>query len=368
MSLIALYDRDFVCSDNNIMFNLQLMKLANYHRARRDMVSFITDLTRAPYYTKVYYRQNNPWVSFPSDLYSYDNIDIGGYAVNPTYEALPEEAENQLADYTLYDRALQKRGVGERELEQVKQQRVLNHYQLSYDGQHISEYNWRIAREGKSLGPNGHFFIHDNNILPYEKEFQEYLDLFYLNTTNKRAYYSFQFPVILHKDTIVRAAPYPLYKHSAPITVPEKLTLREAPAYFSSVRSYYSAGLNIHFAIPQFSTTLQQCDCFIYLCSMALIAQAYGQVFAYTYDHMPLAAQPVAESLQGWNSAPATQGKIKLETPLYDFLQVGVAHCDCPTHLAWREMQKMMRYRPELKRLLEMRPIDVLNNKGVIRL
>lgn len=73
------------------------------------MVSLITDLSRAPYYTKVYYRQNNPELSFPKELYQYDNIDIGGFAVNSVCEPLLNGAENILPDIDLYNHEISKR-------------------------------------------------------------------------------------------------------------------------------------------------------------------------------------------------------------------------------------------------------------------
>ena len=61
------------------------MKLATYYKARNEIVGLITDLSHANHCEKVYYRHDDINIPAPDDLYKYDNIDIGGYAIYDKY-------------------------------------------------------------------------------------------------------------------------------------------------------------------------------------------------------------------------------------------------------------------------------------------
>ena len=67
---IALYDADRIYALKNKKPipppNFQLMKLSTYLNRQREMVSFISDLSRAPYYEKIYYFQEDISIPFAS--------------------------------------------------------------------------------------------------------------------------------------------------------------------------------------------------------------------------------------------------------------------------------------------------------------
>lgn len=130
--MIALYDRDFIERPIDALYNLQLMKLSTYYKQQREMVSLITDLSRARYYSKIIYRQINPNLSFPMELYQYPNIEIGGYGVEGKYIALPEEIENCQPDVSLYESEWQK---ASKEILLTKTHEKIHRYQTR--GSHI---------------------------------------------------------------------------------------------------------------------------------------------------------------------------------------------------------------------------------------
>lgn len=66
-------------------YNIQIMKLSSYYKQRRELVSLITNLSRAKYYTKVYYRHNDVNLKFPAEIYELPDVELGGYAINPKY-------------------------------------------------------------------------------------------------------------------------------------------------------------------------------------------------------------------------------------------------------------------------------------------
>ena len=94
---IALYDADRIYALKNKKPipppNFQLMKLSTYLNRQREMVSFISDLSRAPYYEKVYYFQEDASVPFSPEIVQYENIELCGYAVNKRYKPMKKEVE-----------------------------------------------------------------------------------------------------------------------------------------------------------------------------------------------------------------------------------------------------------------------------------
>ena len=94
---IALYDADRIYALKNKKPipppNFQLMKLSTYLNRQREMVSFISDLSRAPYYEKVYYFQEDISIPFSPEIVQYENIELCGYAVNKKYKPMKKEAE-----------------------------------------------------------------------------------------------------------------------------------------------------------------------------------------------------------------------------------------------------------------------------------
>lgn len=178
---IGLYDRDFLANPATCVYNLQLMKLATYYKARNEIVGLITDLSHANHCEKVYYRHDDINIPAPDDLYKYDNIDIGGYAIYDKYIPLKPEIEKCEPDYTIYEPFWEKAS------KKYKKERVFHtcqiagtHVQLSRDGKHLTneEINFKVEPKPR------HIILHDNHIEEIEGYCAKLKELGSPRTTN----------------------------------------------------------------------------------------------------------------------------------------------------------------------------------------
>lgn len=102
---IAFFDADRAgCTGELTIWNLHLMKMSTYYRRRREMVSMITDISRARYYEKVCYFQDDLDITPPEGLERYDNIEFFGIAINGDYGNIPDEIEACPYDTSIYEK------------------------------------------------------------------------------------------------------------------------------------------------------------------------------------------------------------------------------------------------------------------------
>lgn len=99
--MIGLYDRDFIENLKKPFFNIQLMKMSTYYKNKREMVSYVTDLSRAKYYTTIFYFQDNPQFSFAPEIAMNQNIVVMGRAFGIT--ELAPDIEKCEPDVTIYE-------------------------------------------------------------------------------------------------------------------------------------------------------------------------------------------------------------------------------------------------------------------------
>ena len=365
MSSIGFYDRDLMEKDNEIRFNLQLMKLSAYHRRCRDMVSLITDLSRAPYYTKIYYRQNNPELQFPKEIYQYNNIEVGGFAVNPTYEPLPNRIENILPDITLYDKEVNKYKLSVIRERQLRSQQGVMHIQLTDDGEKISDFSWEQAYEMKHFGQKKHFIIHDTAIAPYEKEIPEFFDAFFTNMDdNHPINILFQYPIEVQKETVINLAQYGFNEWTAPIYVNGCLNSKEAIDFFSRKNLNRDGTTKVIFSLPSAPTYLSQCNLFLQVLEDSLMAQTYTKVYNYITPKMSPQVMALFEQINWWSASNARLGGQTLS--FEDALKKSASIGQYDAIPAWRELQKIEKMYPRVRRLATITPTQVKKNGGKI--
>lgn len=367
MSSIAFYDRDFMEKDNEIRFNLQLMKLSSYHKRCRDMVSLITDLSRAPYYTKVYYRQNNPELSFPKELYQYDNIDIGGFAVNSVYEPLLNGAENILPDIDLYNREISKRKFTPNRRIQLQSQQGVMHLQLTADGEKISDFSWNQAEEMKHFGQKKHIIVHDTAIAPYEKEIPSFFETFFTNMDdNHPVNILFQYPLEMEKETVLSLARWGFNIWTAPIYVKGCLDSKEALKFFSRKNLNRDGTTKVIFSLPGAQTYLAQCNLFLQVLEDSLMAQTYTKVYNYITPPMGEQMTSLFERINWWSAYNARRGEKTL--CFEDTLREDIRNQHYDAVPALRELEKIERMFPKARRLATITPTEVKKNGGIIPL
>ena len=174
---IALYDADRIYALKNKKPipppNFQLMKLSTYLNHQREMVSFISDLSRAPYYEKVYYFQEDISIPFAPEIVQYENIELCGYAVNKRYKPMKKEVEQCPLNPMAYIHTKSERPIDNKNDKTFSRGQ---HILLS-DGTRAYPYNDFDFEVGSTL------YIHDHE-LPnnWTEELPKYLQLDKYNT------------------------------------------------------------------------------------------------------------------------------------------------------------------------------------------
>ena len=365
MSSIGFYDRDFMEKDDEIRFNLQLMKLSAYHKRCRDMVSLITDLSRAPYYTKIYYRQNNPELSFPEEIYKYDNIEIGGFAVNSIDDSLSKNIENILQAIEIFDKETSKRKLTPNRKIQLQSQQGVMHLQLTADGEKISDFSWQQAEEMKHFGQKKHIIVHDTAIMPYEKEIPSFFEAFFANMDdNHPVNILFQYPLEMEKETVLSLARWGFNMWTAPIYVKGCLDSKEALKFFSRKNLNRDGTTKVIFSLPGARTYLTQCNLFLQILEDSLMAQTYTKVYNYITPLMEGQMMALFERVSWWSAYNARQGEKTL--CFEDALREDIRNQHYEAVAALRELEKIERMFPKARRLATITPTEVKKNGGII--
>ena len=101
---IGIIDQDALLYKKNFFPNLEVMKISSYHKAKRDIVDFILNMTILDKYSKIYLRKNIQDNYYPSFVISKDNCDYGGLSfTNNQYIPMTEEIENTVPDFSIYN-------------------------------------------------------------------------------------------------------------------------------------------------------------------------------------------------------------------------------------------------------------------------
>ena len=106
---IGIIDADLL--DNGTRHpNLALMKISGYYKKQGDSVELITDYVNIPKYDKVYISKVFTFTKIPEWALEFNNIEVGGTGFfEDGGEALPDEIEHHMPDYTLYDEYIEKK-------------------------------------------------------------------------------------------------------------------------------------------------------------------------------------------------------------------------------------------------------------------
>lgn len=363
MSSIGLFDRDFLDRSDGVRYNLQLMKLAAYHRRKRDLVSLITDPSRAPYYTKIYYRQNDPELSFPKELSARDNVDIGGYAINPVYEPLADEIENILPATDIYDKAASRLKLNSVQTQQLKSQNSV-HLQLTADGSTISDFSWEQARMQKHLGLPRNIILHDINIAPYEKQIPDFIQTYMSHIDNNARYLLlFQYPLVMQKETILQLAKWGIAAWSAQIFVDGYLDMAEARDFYSAPYLSYEGTKRVVFQLPNASTYRAQCALFAQAMEDTLWAQAHRKYYNFNVPSFSPGLDMLFYELPYWTRYNSS---VKKTLSYKDYLWKDIQEGFSKAIVAWRELEKAERAATQIQTLKLVDPKDLKEGKRLL--
>lgn len=155
---IGLFDDD-IFKYGQVPFNLELMKISSYYKAKREIV--VLSRTLEPRrYSKFFFRKDYYDGTYPSEIVGEKNVEVGGYAFNENqYIPLDVEIEARAADKSIYKKYVDF-FIKNKETEAAfKSMYNATHLRLSLDGTQIfDKYEQQILEE-----KNKAFFIHDLN-------------------------------------------------------------------------------------------------------------------------------------------------------------------------------------------------------------
>ena len=159
MALIGLYDAD-IHRYGALPFNLELMKLATYHKQKKDIVTHMTNLDVGAFST-VIYRKDLYDGRFAKALYQRPNIEYGGLAfTNNKHISLGEDIEKLVPDKYSYMR-LKYRYIPQH-IKMFDHLLASEHLRLSLDGKTV----WKNHRSQLDISPQTRtIMVHDYDVL-----------------------------------------------------------------------------------------------------------------------------------------------------------------------------------------------------------
>lgn len=196
MAIIGVYDADMV-KYTHVPFNLDLMKLAAYHKKHYDIVTPITRLDLDKY-SKVIYRKDYYDGTFDSEILLNDKVEYGGRAFSPEKHIyLGEEVESMVADRYIYEifRPIYCDCATNAQIYQKLM--MAQHLRLSPQGEVLWD-NWKKQID-TSIKTNW-FIFHDYDVGSIHKT-TEVLDWIYKELPGKqKKYIGSKFPIQIYDD------------------------------------------------------------------------------------------------------------------------------------------------------------------------
>ena len=157
-----------------VPFNLEIMKLSAYFKARRQLVVFAPDFypDRHQFF---YYRKDYEDGEYPADLLNAPNVKYGGLAFSHNkYIPLDEEIERMKPDTSIYERAESLFQNTKKAAEAFKAMMAGEHARISLDGKTV----WpNYSRQFKNLRNARLLLLHDYNLAAVQDGFATVQDI-----------------------------------------------------------------------------------------------------------------------------------------------------------------------------------------------
>ena len=157
---IGLFDSDMV-KYIQVPFNLELMKLSAYYKKKLEIVTMSPTFSPERY-SKFIYRKDYYDGDFPKELYTYNNIEYGGRAFNPThYVPLIEDIEKIRPDKYIYNKFEKIFATNIKMKKAWKTMYNAEHFRLSLDGKTI----WNnFEKQIQITSQTNTLFLYDYNL------------------------------------------------------------------------------------------------------------------------------------------------------------------------------------------------------------
>ena len=191
---IGLYDVDFF-KYHQVMFNLEIMKLASYFKNKRE-ITVLSPTLSPERYAHFYLRKDYYDGTFPPRLTHYDNLSYGGLAfTGKLYVPLDEDIEMAKPDTHVYDKYQNLFYEGRKTHVSIFTSLVNNiHLRLSLDGKTVwNNFEKQIPKNTKT----NIMFFHDVDLGQVENSYEVIKDLLkkYSRKSESAASLGVKFPI-----------------------------------------------------------------------------------------------------------------------------------------------------------------------------
>lgn len=150
-------------------FNLEIMKLSAYYKARRQLVVLAPDFYPDRHQLFIYRKDYEDGI-YPTNLLNTPNVQYGGLAFSHNrYVALPEEIERMKPDTTIYENMAERFKCTKKATEAFRSMMAGEHARISLDGKTV----WPdYGRQFKNLRNAKLLLLHDYNLAAIENGFE----------------------------------------------------------------------------------------------------------------------------------------------------------------------------------------------------
>ena len=176
------------------VFNLELMKLATYHKKKRDIVK-LAPILEPERYTKFYYRKDWDDGDYPKEIFL-PNVVYGGRAFGDKYKPLDLEIERAIPDNYIYEN-FGKWFSGTTYYKFIMMQNSA-HIRLSLDGQNIwKDYENTLNFSTKTRS----FFFYDYDLNKVKNSAEEIKKIIESDGSRIARFVGMKFPVQVNNAT-----------------------------------------------------------------------------------------------------------------------------------------------------------------------
>lgn len=207
MSIIGLLDWDLTKWRTPTVFNLELMKIAAYHKNKLHDIVQMERKFSSKECTKVYINKDYEDYIYPQEITSDPKVIYGGLALsNGKYAPLPDDIERCQADTSIYTNMYRFYGGVLEDARVYRSMMDGAHVRLSIDSKTISPYfEINLPKGGRKTR---NVIFHDKDLYQVDGAYDVLTDLIrFYGTTNLRIGFKFP-PIITDRDDFIRWAQF----------------------------------------------------------------------------------------------------------------------------------------------------------------
>lgn len=198
MASYGMLDFDLTYWQQPIVFNLELMKLANYYRQQRHLVK-MSHAAEFERFSKIFIRKDYDDNVYPSGIFTHPKAEVGGLAFSGgVYQPLPIEIEKTPPDTSLYENMSRYYQSTKAARQRYKTFLSAAHFRLSLDGKTIWP-DWECQLRHMPSNQLFSLIVHDFNVHNIENSVEVLKSIRHrFHPLGRR--FGFKFPIDIYEE------------------------------------------------------------------------------------------------------------------------------------------------------------------------